>query len=149
MTFVPREPAWHPGIVPHMSGTWTYIQSGLLFVTGGMLCSLLLWLWLQRYLPKLPYLGRLVLANPAASQPVVSDRADRIFPIVGSIGRARSELKPGGNAIFLDPLSGDSHIAHVISDAGYIAANTQIVVREVADNRIVVRAIVPTEDAQT
>src|SRR5437764_1180820 len=83
----PREPAWHPGVIPHVSGTWTYLQSGLLFVTGGMLCSLLLWLWLQKYLPKLPYFSRLVLTTSSGAQPEFNDRAELIFPVVGMIGR--------------------------------------------------------------
>jgi membrane-bound serine protease (ClpP class) len=139
MTFVPREPS-HPGILPQMSGTWISMQRGLLFVTCGMLCSLLLWLWLQRYLPKIPYFNKLVLntAGGATLQPAVNDRAEP-WPAIGTIGRAVSELKPGGNASFPDPATGESRIAHVISDSGFVAPNTQIVVREVAGNRVVVR----------
>jgi hypothetical protein len=140
MTFVPSEPAHH-GVLPGMSGTWLNLQRGLLFVTGGMFCSVLLWLWLQKYLPKLPYFGRLVLVSPSTDQPAVNDRAELPFPSVGSIGFAASELKPGGNASFTDPQSGDARIVHVISDSGYVAPNTQIIVRDTSNNRILVRPV--------
>src|SRR5262249_35159611 len=147
MTFVPREPSHH-GVLPQMSGTWIYLQQGLLFVTGGLICSLLLWLWLQRYLPTLPYFSRLVLMSPIAKEQLApGDRTEFPFPIVGSVGRAHSELKPGGNAAFADPVSGDLRIMHVISDTGYVPANMQVVVREVADNRIVVRAVPQSEES--
>src|SRR3954451_1514001 len=69
MTFVPMEPSvpGAPGVLPNMAGTRQAIEHGLLVVVGGMTCSLLLWLWLQRYLPKLPYFNPLVLATPGGA----------------------------------------------------------------------------------
>jgi membrane-bound serine protease (ClpP class) len=142
LTFVPREPL-HPGILPHMPGTWLSLQRGLMFVAGGMFSSLLLWLWLQRYLPKLPYFNKLVLnattGGDASTFASPGSEVAEPWPAVGAAGRALSELKPGGNAAFVDPATGQPRVTPVISDAGYLPAGAEIVVREVADNRILVR----------
>jgi len=141
LTFVPTEPG-HPGFLPHMGGTWLSVQRGLLFVTGGMLCSLLLWLWLQRYLPKLPYFGRLILTTTsggiAASTPVDSKARPATLE-VGMIGRTVSELRPGGHAAFDDATTGAKRIVDVVSEDGFVASDAEVVVREVRGSYAIVR----------
>jgi membrane-bound serine protease (ClpP class) len=61
MTFVGDEPpkhARHPAEPPrHVGGA----GAGLIVVVGGLVASMFLWFWLNRYLPKLPYFNRLIL----------------------------------------------------------------------------------------
>jgi len=63
-------------------------------------------------------------------------------PLVGAIGEALSELKPGGSATFIDPMTGVRRVVSVLSDVGYVARGTRVAVRSTADNRVVVRPVV-------
>jgi membrane-bound ClpP family serine protease len=119
------------------------LQNGLAAVVGGLVCSFFLTLWLRRYLPKLPFFNRLILSSPSApatttiistgEAPTTTDA----WPFVGTIGRAVSELKPGGTATF--PYGDDHRTASVVSDSGYVPAGAKITVREISGNRVVVR----------
>lgn len=146
MTFVPREPVEIPGILPSLPQTTSAIQQGLLITSGGLLCSLLLWVWLQRYLPKMPYFNRLILTTTSGgSSPSVADTgpgeavSEAVWPAVGALGRAMTDLRPGGTAAFPDPLLNDTRSIDVISDLGFVRAQTPVVVREASRNKIVVR----------
>ena len=139
MTFV--------GNAPGLPGTWRLpqvwagVQNGLLVVVIAFAASGLLALWLRRYLPKLPYLNRLVLAGPEGAGGAVPGRltpepADA-WPFTGTVGRAVSDLRPGGSAEF--PYADDRRITAVVSDSGFVPAGTRLAVREVRGNRVVVR----------
>ena len=147
MTFVPKEPGGLPGILPHLRGTWDAIQQGLLVVVGGLACSMALWLWLNRYLPKLPYLNHLILTatsggSPSATElPSTPAPAPDVWPAVGTIGTAITDLRPGGSASFPDETLGDNRMADVISDSGFVRAGVKVVVREASASSVVVRAI--------
>jgi hypothetical protein len=65
-----------------------------------------------------------------------------VWPEIGSVGRAVTDLRPGGTAAFADPVTQGLQTTNVVSDSGFVVANTQIVVQEVKGNRVVVR---PTE----
>lgn len=145
MTFV--------GNTPGLSGIWRLpqvwagVQNGLLVVIIAFASSGLLAVWLRRYLPKLPYLNRLVLQMPggAAVDPrlpgaaAAAAGAADAWPFVGTVGRAVSDLKPGGSAEF--PYADDRRTAPVVSDSGFIPAGTKLAVREVRGNRVVVRPV--------
>jgi membrane-bound serine protease (ClpP class) len=147
MTFVGNAPGL-PGTwrVPQM---WAGVQNGLLVVVVAFAASGLLALWLRRYLPKLPYLNRLVLQTPVPAGATVpgapavaggggSSAADA-WPFVGTVGRAVSDLRPGGSAEF--PYADDRRTAAVVSDSGFVPAGTKLAVREVRGNRVVVRPV--------
>jgi membrane-bound serine protease (ClpP class) len=143
MTFVGKEPTGTPGWLPHFGETWQHVRQGVLVITAGLASSLLLCAWLQRYLPKLPYFNRLILnatsggtAGILASSDVPPENA---WPGVGTVGRAISELRPGGSAEFVDLSVGDSRIIAVISESGYVPQGSNIVVRESRGNRVIVR----------
>lgn len=145
MTFVPLEPPEYPGVLPSLPATQEAIRRGLLVTVGGMAASLALWFWLQRYLPRLPVLNRLVLTSTVDGGATLDANAaprpsGQEFPPVGARGRAVTDLRPGGTAAFDDPASGDRRHVDVVGESGYVAAGTPIVVREVHGNRIVVRA---------
>jgi membrane-bound serine protease (ClpP class) len=143
LTFVGN--AWSMPGAWQMPATWMDLTHGLYAVAGGLFCSILLSMWLRRYLPKLPYFNRLILTATSGGPAVnfvaktglvVAEPTDR-WPFVGTIGRAVSDLKPGGSAQF--PYADDTRTTAVISENGYITAGTKIVVREVSGSRVVVR----------
>lgn len=148
MTFVPAEPVEIPGILPSLPGTIDALKRGLLITLGGMSCSLLLWIWLQQYLPKMPYLNRLILSTTSGNHAAGHDGGAgghviaALWPAVGARGKAVTDLRPGGSAAFHDPALGDARITDVVSDSGFVRAGAELVVREVEGNRVVVR--VPT-----
>jgi membrane-bound serine protease (ClpP class) len=146
MTWVGSEPSAIPGILPQLPATQQALKRGVEIVVTGMVCSLLLWFWLQRYLPKLPYFNKLILATPSGNVDVAPSNIDGAvqavtWPAVGSQGRAMTDLKPGGTAAFFDAALNDSRVTDVVSDSGYVPAQTAVVVREVQGNRVVVRAM--------
>jgi membrane-bound serine protease (ClpP class) len=140
MTFVGNTPGL-PGVW-RLPQVWAGVQNGLLAVVVSFAVSGMLALWIRKYLPKLPYLNRLVLqGTPAtAGAPVNAVVTSEIWPFVGTIGRAVSDLKPGGSAEF--PYADDRRTAPVVSDSGYVTAGTKLVVREVHGSRVVVRPVV-------
>jgi len=142
MTFVPKEPSGAPGFLPNMNSTWMALERGLGVVAAGLGCSLFLWFWMNRYLPKVPYFKRIILTNvsgggtnPAPVLPVPGG----IWPPVGSIGKAVSELKPGGSAEFFDQTIADRRVASVVSESGFVPPGSKVIVRSVAGNHIVVQ----------
>jgi membrane-bound serine protease (ClpP class) len=141
MTFVPKEPGGIPGFMPSLSGTYVALERGLIVVASGLLCSLMLWLWLQRYLPKIPYFQKLVLTTTVGSTEQTPILESGVWPSVGATGRAVTDLRPGGKAAFLDPALGDERITQVVSESGFVTEGSPLIVREVAGNRVVVRVI--------
>ncbi len=139
MTFVGIEPSGTGFSLPSLQGTWINLERGLITVTAGLGCSLGLWIWLNRYLPKLPYFNKLILKT-TDGQLAAMDSPVETGPAVGDIGVAVSELKPGGSVKFITESYPDGRIAAVISDSGFVTPGTTVVkVREVAGNRVVVR----------
>jgi len=57
------------------------------------------------------------------------------------VGLAVTDLKPGGSARFVTEAYPDGRVASVVSDRGYIKSGTQVMIHEVAGNRIVVRGV--------
>jgi membrane-bound serine protease (ClpP class) len=145
MTFVGREPGALPGALPKLSGTWQALQHGLVIVAGGLVSSLLLSIWLQRYLPKIPYFNRLVL-NATSGGSIASNSlapvSELLWPEVGAVGTAVTDLRPGGSASFMDRVLGDTRMTSVVSDSGFVPANSSIVVREARRGYVVVRPLV-------
>ena len=132
------------GILPDTNGGWTNLRHGAMAMGGSVVASVLLTIWLSRYLPKLPFLGRLVLPNTANSTAMLNSASvppENVWPGVGTSGIAVTDLRPGGSAEFLDLSVGDNRPIAVISETGYVAAGSKLVVRESRGNRIVVRPI--------
>ncbi|HEV8293495.1 MAG TPA: hypothetical protein VGP94_16280, partial [Tepidisphaeraceae bacterium] len=144
MTFVAPEPGRSPVSIPKLNMSWQGLQQGLAVTLAGLACSILLCMWLRRYLPKLPYFKGLILNTSVGStaSAMVGSLTNidpmSVGPAIGSKGKAVTDLKPGGSAEFVDA-AGGSHIVAVVSDAGFVTRGTPLVVREAAGNRIVVR----------
>lgn len=140
MTFVGSEPTG-PGLLPNMSGTIAAIQRGLLIVTGGMVCSLILWAWLSKYLPKIPYFNQMVLMPPGGDAAMMGALgADLVWPLVGQPGIALTDLRPGGSAEFRDESINGTRPMSVVADGAFIRAGADVVVTESRGSRVVVRA---------
>jgi membrane-bound serine protease (ClpP class) len=144
MTFVAPEPGRSPVSIPRFEMSWSGLREGLTVTLAGLVCSVLLCMWLRRYLPRLPYFKGLILNTSVGSTAgaMVGSLTNidplSLGPAKGSRGKAVTDLKPGGSAEFLDA-AGGSHIVAVVSDAGFITRGTPLVVREAAGNRVVVR----------
>ena len=141
MTFVPKEPGGMPGLLPGLPMTYTAMQRGLVVVLAGMLCSLMLWMWLQRYLPSVPYFRKLVLNTSVGSTKTGESIASTAWPIIGTFGVAMTDLRPGGKGAFLDEAAGGDRITQVVSENGFAPAGAKLQVREVEGNHVLVRAI--------
>ena len=139
MTFVGSEPSG-PGVMPSMSGTVAAMQRGLLVVTGGLLCSLILWVWLSRYLHRIPYFKQLILIPPGGDPTMMGALgADVVWPLVGHVGRATTDLKPGGSAEFRDEVANDVKPISVVTEGAFVRAGADVVVVESRGSRVVVR----------
>lgn len=143
MTFVGKEPRELPGVLPSLSGTWDALWRGIVVVTAGLGASFGLMWWLSRFLPSIPYMNKLVLRTTVGSTPEASSYPEEvggeIWPPLGAVGRAVTDLRPGGSAAFADELTQDLQTTDVVSDSGFIPVNTQVVVHQVQGNRVVVR----------
>jgi membrane-bound ClpP family serine protease len=100
-------------------------------------------MWLRRFLPKLPYFNRLILTSTTGNiEPTTAQLGaggPAFAPIVGALGEALTELKPGGSAAFYDSAIADVRVFSVISGAGYVPRGTKVVVLDNRDNRLLVR----------
>jgi membrane-bound serine protease (ClpP class) len=141
MTFVGGTPGspW-----PHTAQMWSQVRTGSAVILGSLTCSLLLWAWLRSMLPKLPYFNRLILTTNSGDVPTrgaAEVAPENNWPGVGTTGVAVTDLRPGGSAEFPDLGIDDVRTVGVVSESGYVAAGTQLVVRESRGARVVVRAV--------
>jgi membrane-bound serine protease (ClpP class) len=140
MTFVPAG-LGGPSILPNHTN-WPLMEKGIVVVAAAMASSLFLWFWLNRFLPRMPLLNRLILTASSGNRLAATDISPSVsdhWPPPGAVGKAISELRPGGSAEFFDPSISDKRIAFVVSETGFEPAGTEIVVREVVGPSIVVR----------
>jgi membrane-bound serine protease (ClpP class) len=138
MTFVPKEPDGTPGFLPSLDATWAAIQTGLIVIVSGMVISAAMMVWLRKFLPRLPYLNRVILKTSVGEMDTTALN-EVPWPTVGDRGHAATDLRPGGSAKFIDPATGDHRFISVVSDRGFIRVDTPVVVHEIEGSRIVVR----------
>lgn len=143
-TFVGKEPGG--GLVPKLPGTWTALEHGLLTVVISMGASGILCWWLGKSMTKVPLLRNLVLTNVSGGS--VKQFPDtqvlppaNPWPPVGSVGKAVTDLLPGGRAAFYDDAAETSRIMSVVSETGFVSTGTTVEVRDVGMNRVVVRPV--------
>jgi membrane-bound serine protease (ClpP class) len=118
---------------PEYDWQLTVLVHNLTSIFGSLLTATLLFMILVRFLPKTPFLKKLVLATQqshAGGYVVVSAEQQGL---VGMTGRSMSMLRPSGSA----EIGGETY--PVITDGEFIEPGTPIVVAEVSGNRIVVR----------
>jgi len=141
MTFVPKEPSGLPGILPSLAGTYAAMERGLISVVAAGTVSIGLWVWLSRYLPKLPYLNRLVLST-VTGDIHTPNGTPTLQPAVGDVGVTITPLAPGGSVEFSASFGNSpTVICPVLSNSGFVSAGTRVVVQDISNNRILVRAV--------
>jgi membrane-bound serine protease (ClpP class) len=142
-TFMGKEPSGLPGWLPSLQATWHGLQNGLLAVIGAFICWILLSLWLRRYLPRIPYFNKLILTTTTgnlAAMPLPGDRLRQdVWPFVGTIGVAATDLLPGGSVEF--PYTDMTRPAAVVSTTGFVPLGTKVVVEDIQGSSVRVRAI--------
>ncbi len=120
-------------------------MSSLGTLAGALVTVIVVATVLNRFLPSIPFLNRLILTPPGHVavdensphlNPAVLNSAQSAGPVaIGEQGIAASTLRPSGKASF-----GDQFL-DVVSDGAYIDHGTLIEVIRVSGNRIVVRPV--------
>ena len=117
--------------------------SSLGSLAGAMVTVIAVAAVLNRFLPTIPFLNRLILTppgyapaevdGPILSPSLLATHSQPAAVDVGATGVTASALRPSGKAMF-----GDKYL-DVVSDGAYIDHGTAIEVIRVAGNRIIVR----------
>ncbi|MFI5378905.1 MAG: nodulation protein NfeD [Tepidisphaerales bacterium] len=145
LTFVAPEPGRSPLALPTLPGTWHSVQTGLAAIVGAMLASIVLCAILRRYLPSMPMFRKLVLTTAVGeTETAMAGSISRIdpseqLPAIGAHGVAVTELKPGGSVQFHDS-AGAVHTVSVVSESGYVARGSGVVVVKIEGPTILVHA---------
>lgn len=104
----------------------------------GMIGAFSLAFLIARFLPKVPYANRLLLAPPTDkpdSPEAVLPGASEAAGLLGAIGTTNTTLRPAGVVRFADKF------VDVVSDGGFVPAGTRVQVIEVEGTRIVVKEV--------
>jgi membrane-bound serine protease (ClpP class) len=123
---------------PQTQYDWQLFTNGTLGILLGVVGFMILAVILTKHLPRIPIVGRLVLATPEESATVRGGAAASapMPPMeVGQKGVSVSQLRPSGIARF-----GDKRL-NVVSQGELIEANKEIIVADIEGNSIVVKEI--------
>lgn len=134
-SFVPAEwPDQHPFQLPSSEYAWNALRDGLLSVSLALIGSLVGMIILSRYFRRMPYLNRLVLANPTSQEVSIEDWfAD--LPNAGESGVSVGPLRPAGKARI------GGKLVDVVAESDFIEAGQPVQVIERVGNRVVVRQV--------
>lgn len=131
--------------IPTTEPDWEGFKDSILWLMYGFGGFLIGAYFFSRYLPKIPFANRLVLAAPTAAVAVPTGGLDQLIAPavlveVGQKGVTLSQLRPAGKAQIA------SHRVDVVSRGALIEADRKIIVVAVEGNRIVVKE---TEDQES
>jgi membrane-bound serine protease (ClpP class) len=141
MTFVTKDAG--PGWFPTSHQAWHQMRTGLAIMIGAGVVSVVGAAILRPFLPKLPLFRRFILTETndgpvrTAGTPLLA--GEDVWPFVGTVGVAVTDLKPGGMVRF--PFADDTRNAPVVSASGFAGEGAKVVVQEARGNHIVVRAV--------
>jgi membrane-bound serine protease (ClpP class) len=124
--------------MPSTSQEWGNLGTALATVGIGLAAGLASALTVARYLPSIPYAGKMVLQPPTDEDEGGSERehdASEAASLLGAIGVAATTLRPAGKAQF-----GDDFL-DVIAEGDYVNPGSRVQVIEIEGNRIVVKEI--------
>ncbi len=97
MTFVPQSNGV-PFAPENWRALWIGMQKGIIVVAAATGISLALWIWIGRYMPKVPLLNRLILTATSGGptpQSAPRDPSPAIgWPPIGAVGKALSRVTP-------------------------------------------------------
>jgi membrane-bound ClpP family serine protease len=125
-------------IFPANAWQMAELRDSLLVLAGAAVAVIVLIILINRWLPKIPVLGGIVLRPPAGKEAEnLSQRESLVHfdELVGARGTTTTQLTPSGKARFGDRL------VNVLADGEIIPPDTEVVVEEVHGNRVVVRAV--------
>ncbi len=126
--------------IPQTGAEWGEFGLKVFQYLVGMMVSAALSLLLAKFLPRIPYANRMVLAPPSDSSE--GERPESFVPgaaqaskLLGAVGIAVTVLRPAGSVRF-----GDQYV-DVVTDGMYVQAGARVRVIEVEGNRIVVKEV--------
>jgi len=129
---MPNQPPFH---WPTLDYTVDALKTGVWVLLIGLVGTVAGAIALSRYLPKMPYVGTIVAANPTAASVAMADPYPDDVTHPGAVGVAQSMLRPAGKARFNDML------VDVCTDGEFIESGARVEVVERHGNRIVVRQV--------
>jgi membrane-bound serine protease (ClpP class) len=129
--------AFQPYFIPRTPWQMRFTFTNVLLVGGALIGSLVGIAFLAKILPKVPVLGRIILAGPDASGVLTATATARVeeVALIGQEGEVLKILRPAGKAAF------GERILDVVAEGGFIEAGARIKVVRVEGNRIIVRKI--------
>lgn len=134
-TFVPAEPGMPRFAWPSLEGTWDAMKTGVLVLASSVIIAVTGIALLARYLPSMPFGGRLVLANPEDAEALAISDPHPDLALVGDIGVVTGDLRPGGQARF------GQEIVDVQSQGEYVDAGRRVQVIRHEGPKVVVRPV--------
>ncbi|MBX9578711.1 MAG: hypothetical protein K2X87_00240 [Gemmataceae bacterium] len=124
--------------VPETAAEWGALGVRVTQYMLGMIGAFALAFGIARFLPKVPYANRLLLAPPDDPSPAeggLFGAAAAAAGLLGAIGTANTPLRPAGVARFGD------EFRDVLSDGGFIPAGARVQVIAVEGPKIVVKEV--------
>ena len=128
---------------PENAVDWTYFTQGILELSLGFVGFVVLAWLLSKYLPKIPFLGGLILVPAAAKQGgsmsvsmTTLPESETVNVNIGDQGEVVSTLRPTGKAKF-----GDAFV-DVVAQGDFLNIGTRVEIIEIHGNRVVVKAAV-------
>lgn len=124
--------------IPRNSYQFAQLQRSLLMIGGSTVGIIVAALLLNRYLPKTPLLGQIVLEPPSGDEAETIKRREALVDydnLLGVRGTTTTPLVPSGKAMIANRL------VDVMTDGEFIARGVRVEVVEVHGNRILVREV--------
>ncbi len=133
-TFIPDMDS--PFSIPRITNTymWRGLGTGLKVMASAIAASLVGAVALSRFFPRVPYVGKIVAANPTPEEITVPSPYGHVA-FLGDMGKTEGTLRPAGKARFGDTL------VDVVSQSEFIGPGEPVEVIERQGNRIVVRRV--------
>ena len=128
---------------PNNAYDWNDLTQGVLELSMGLVGFIILAWLLSKYLPKIPFLGGLILVPTSAKQrnrmrvSMTAEPESKTAGVkIGDTGEIVSTLRPTGKARF-----GDA-IVDVVAQGDFLNAGTKVEIIGIHGNRVVVKATV-------
>ncbi len=128
---------------PEDAVDWSYFSQGVLGLSLGFVGFVVLAWLLSKYLPKIPFLGGLILVPAAAKHNIPMRVSMTALPEsktagvkIGDTGEVISTLRPTGKARF-----GDA-IVDVVAQGDFLNIGTRVEIIEIHGNRVIVKAVI-------
>lgn len=123
-------------ILPRNAYQFTQLQNSLLILSGSSIGIILAAVFINRWLPKIPLVGGIMLSPPTEEEKVLIEHNEAMVDyewLLGAEGVTTTRLAPSGKARFED-----HQIVDVIAEGQMLPPGTKVVVTEVHGNRVLV-----------